>query len=70
MDVSGSGSSFAPELVYALRCVRLWDPAIPDVEDSTVIEISTAFQLARSAHRLGPIIGGVLAGKIMASFFP
>ena len=70
VDVSGSGSSFAPELVYALRCVRLWDPAIADVEDSAVIEISTAFQLARSAHRLGPIIGGVLAGKIMASFFP
>jgi len=69
VDVSGSASSFAPELVYALRCVRYWDPSIASDENSTAA-ISTAFRLARSAHRLGPVVGGFVAGKIMNSFFP
>ena len=71
VDVSGSASSFAPELVYALRCVQHWDPSVivPD-EDAVMETVSTGFQLARSAHRLGPIIGGVVAGKIMVSYFP
>lgn len=71
VDVSGSASSFAPELVYALKCVRHWDPSEIVVDEDVIMETaSTGFQLARSAHRLGPIIGGVVAGKIMVAYFP
>ena len=71
VDVSGSASSFAPELVYALKCVRHWDPsAIVTDEDAIMETVSRGFQLARSAHRLGPIIGGFVAGKIMLAYFP
>ena len=70
VDVSGSASSFAPELVYALRCVRHWDPSVIATGEDTIETMSAGFQLARSAHRLGPIIGGVVAGKIMVSYFP
>ena len=71
VDVSGSASSFAPDLVYALRCVRHWDPSVIVADEDAIMEtVSTGFQLARSAHRLGPIIGGVVAGKIMVSYFP
>jgi len=68
VDSSDVGSTFAPDIVYALRCVRLWDPRIAAAEEELMQ--SATSRLGKSAHRLGPVVGGLMAGRVMATYFP
>eukprot|EP00815_Leptocylindrus_aporus_P009624 CAMPEP_0116063438 /NCGR_PEP_ID=MMETSP0322-20121206/8422_1 /TAXON_ID=163516 /ORGANISM="Leptocylindrus danicus var. apora, Strain B651" /LENGTH=367 /DNA_ID=CAMNT_0003549071 /DNA_START=271 /DNA_END=1374 /DNA_ORIENTATION=+ len=47
-------SSFSPDLIYALRCVSRHEE----------------MPLRQSGHLFGPMIGGAIAGYIMATYFP
>ena len=54
VDAVGTASVFGPNIIYALRCVSKHEE-VPFTQWS---------------HMLGPIIGGILGGKIMLSAFP
>jgi len=54
VDADGRASTFGPNVLYALRCVT----------------VKGDLPIRQSSHFLGPLIGGVLGGKIMALFFP
>lgn len=64
VDAGGRGSTFAPEILYALNTC-LADGVIFRTS-ATVGETS----LRNSSHILGPLLGGLLGGKIMTNFFP
>ncbi len=53
-DAEGTASVFGPNVIYALRCVSKHEE-VP---------------LTQSSHMLGPIVGGLLGGKIMLIAFP
>mmetsp|Transcript_29857 Transcript_29857/g.61918 ORF Transcript_29857/g.61918 Transcript_29857/m.61918 type:complete len:323 (+) Transcript_29857:105-1073(+) len=54
VDAEGTASVFGPNVIYALRCVSKHEE-VP---------------LTQSSHMLGPIVGGLLGGKIMSIAFP
>jgi len=54
VDADGKPSVFSPNLIYALRCV---------VKHEEV-------PITQFSHLLGPILGGILGGKIMIYLFP
>lgn len=54
VDAGGMASVFSPDVIYALRCVSKHEE-VP---------------LTQWSHMLGPIVGGILGGKIMSSAFP
>lgn len=54
VGASGTASAFGPDVVYALRCVTRREE-VP---------------IGQSQHMIGPILGGVVGGKIMTWFFP
>jgi hypothetical protein len=54
VDAEASASVFGPNLIYSLRCVSKHEE-VP---------------LTQWPHMIGPIIGGVIGGKIMNSTFP
>jgi hypothetical protein len=54
VDAEGKASVFGPNLIYALSCVSKHEE-VP---------------LAQVSHLLGPMLGGILGGKIMANAFP
>mmetsp|Transcript_28235 Transcript_28235/g.40934 ORF Transcript_28235/g.40934 Transcript_28235/m.40934 type:complete len:281 (+) Transcript_28235:132-974(+) len=54
VDAAGTASTFGPDVIYALRCVGK-NEEVP---------------LGQFSHMIGPIVGGLLGGKIMSIFFP
>ena len=54
VDANSNSSAFSPNMMYALRLVNKHDD-IP---------------LAQWSHVLGPMIGGIVAGRIMKKAFP
>ena len=54
VDAEGMGSSFSPDLVYALRLLSRHEE-VP---------------LRQSSHLFGPMLGGALGGYIMSQYFP
>lgn len=54
VDYNGLSSTFSPDIVYALRYVSRYEE-VP---------------LRQSSHLFGPIVGGLLGGKIMTIVFP
>lgn len=54
VDAGGKASVFGPNLIYSLRCVNTYEE-VP---------------ITQWCHLLGPILGGILGGKIMSTVFP
>uniref|UniRef100_A0A7S2KJA1 Uncharacterized protein n=1 Tax=Skeletonema marinoi TaxID=267567 RepID=A0A7S2KJA1_9STRA len=54
VDANSNGSVFSPNMLYALRYVNAYEE-VP---------------LAQWSHVLGPMIGGIVAGRIMRKAFP
>ena len=54
VDAEGMGSSFSPDLIYALRLLSRYEE-VP---------------LRQSSHLFGPMLGGALGGYIMSQYFP
>uniref|UniRef100_A0A7S2MXG2 Uncharacterized protein n=1 Tax=Helicotheca tamesis TaxID=374047 RepID=A0A7S2MXG2_9STRA len=54
VDAAGTASAFGPDVIYALRCIGSHEE-VP---------------LGQSSHMIGPILGGLLGGRIMRLFFP
>ena len=58
VDAGGMGSALCPDLIYALQYIRQKEEGIG------------ALPAGISSHVLGPILGGVLGGRIMTWVFP
>ncbi|KAL3771869.1 hypothetical protein ACHAW5_003214 [Stephanodiscus triporus] len=54
VDADGKASIFGPNVIYSLSCANT----------------SKALSLMQSSHLIGPMLGGILGGKIMSNVFP